>query len=89
VHAAPEDWCGPLYQTANRLAHLYWFNEVVGVDAWLVHLLFTNDRRSPTSVQTWTAELETADRVLGLPQQVARAGHIFLEAGQRSDLIDV
>lgn len=36
----PEDWCGRLYQSANRLAHVYWLREQ-SVRAWLVHLLFT------------------------------------------------
>ena len=34
----PEDWCGRLYQSANRLAHLCWLQSL-GVSAWLVHLL--------------------------------------------------
>jgi len=31
-------WTGPLYQNANRLAHVYWLG-AQGVRAWLVHLL--------------------------------------------------
>jgi hypothetical protein len=34
VDQSLETWCGPLYQTANRLAHLYWFNQVVRTRAW-------------------------------------------------------
>ena len=42
------DWTGPLYQSANRLAHLYFFREVAGVPAWLVNVYFLNDSHSPT-----------------------------------------
>jgi hypothetical protein len=39
----PERWCGPLYQTANRLARLHWLTKL-GVRAWFVHLLFFTTR---------------------------------------------
>jgi hypothetical protein len=45
----PQNWCGRLYQSANRLAHLYWLLEQ-GVKTWLVHLLFTDDSHGPTTV---------------------------------------
>ena len=45
-------WTGPLYQNANRLAHLYWL-ESRGVQAWLVHLLFTGDPHGPTTEDEW------------------------------------
>lgn len=80
-------WCGRLYQTANRLAHLYWLNEVVGVRAWLVHLLFVNDPHSRTSAQQWTAEIRAADAELGLTGPVTGAGHVLLDAGNRDELV--
>lgn len=45
-------WCGPLYQSANRLAHLTWLRSL-GVRAWLVHLLFLDDPHSPTGAGEW------------------------------------
>lgn len=83
----PSRWTGRLYQTANRLAHLYWLNEVVNTRAWLVHLLFVNDPRTPTSRQEWAEALKQADRELGLRGPAPRAGHVFLEAGNRAELV--
>ena len=41
------DWTGPLYQSANRIAHLYFFTEIVQIEAWLVNVYFTNDHLLP------------------------------------------
>jgi hypothetical protein len=84
----PELWCGPLYQTANRLAHLYWLNEVAGVDAWLVHLLFSGDPRSPTTPQEWHTAVAAANEELGIVADIPRAGHVILAAGARDELLD-
>jgi len=46
-------WMGRMYQAANRLAHLYWLREVLGVRAWLVHLLFVGDPHGPTTRDQW------------------------------------
>jgi hypothetical protein len=87
VQHGPDVWCGSLYQTANRLAHLYWLNEVAHVDAWLVHLLFTGDPRTPTTAEDWQTALRAADEELGLPAKVPRAGHVILPAGTRDELL--
>jgi len=42
------DWTGPLYQSANRFAHLYFFREIANVPAWFVNIYFLNDPHSPT-----------------------------------------
>ena len=34
---------GPLYQFPNRLAHLYFFREIVKVPAWLVNVCYLDD----------------------------------------------
>jgi hypothetical protein len=80
-------WCGPLYQTANRLAHLHWLRDVIGVQAWFVHLLFVDDPHTPTSVATWERTLAAADKLLGLPESVPGAGHVFLEHGTDDELV--
>jgi len=72
-------WMGPLYQTANRLAHAYWLRERVGMQAWVVHLLFTGDLRS-TTTQEWDAALAKASKELGLPTEVPSAVHVVLPA---------
>ena len=60
------DWTGPLYQSANRLAHLYFFREIANVPAWLVNIYFMNDLHSPTDLNTWHKELEMIKVELGL-----------------------
>ncbi len=73
-----ELWMGPLYQTANRLAHAYWLREHVGVQAWVVHLLFTDDPRAKTTAAEWKTALAKASKELGLPAQVPGAVHVVL-----------
>lgn len=87
VGKTPGDWCGPLYQTANRLAHLQWLRSL-GVRAWLVHLLFLADPIGPTDAATWENALAEANEQLGLDGIVVDgAGHILLGAGTREELL--
>lgn len=79
-------WRGPLYQNANRLAHLCWLRSR-GVAAWLVHFLFVDDPRSPTTRHEWEETIEEAERSLGLAgRSVPGAAHVFLPAGKRDEL---
>jgi hypothetical protein len=81
-----DSWTGPLYQNANRLAMLLWLRQR-GVDAWLVHLLFTEDRRSSTTVEQWQKALASADETLGLNGiDVPWAAHVTLPAGTYAEL---
>jgi hypothetical protein len=92
----PGRWIGPLdetrpssslYQTANRLAHLYWLREVVDRPAWLVHVLFVNDPTNrPTSREDWEHALRWADARLGLHEASPYAGHAFLSGREASEL---
>ncbi len=80
-------WRGPLYQNANRLAHLCWLRSR-GIDAWLVHLLFAGDPHGPTTDDEWKQALAEADVTLGLTGlRIAGAGHVFLPAGRRDGLL--
>jgi len=80
------DWSGPLYQSANRLAHLCWLRSL-GVRAWLVHLPFVDDPHKPTSVAEWTAALGTANRELGLDGlTVDGTAHVLLRVGSTPGL---
>ncbi len=75
-----EEWCGRLYQSANRLAHLEWLRSR-GVDAWLVHLLFTGDPHSPTTEDEWHEAIREADEELGIAAvDIPHAGHVILPA---------
>lgn len=63
----PRDWLTPYYQLANRLAYLYFFNEVLRVPTWLVLANFVNDRtHKPTSLSTWRAYQPQLLRALGI-----------------------
>lgn len=44
---------GGLYQMANRIAHLYFFREVLGIDAWFVNLCFVDDPHCRTTQREW------------------------------------
>lgn len=70
--AVPEfaDWTGPLYQSANRLAHLYFLRQVAGVPAWLVNLYFLNDPYKPTTLKEWGIGLRRVKHELGLNEIV-------------------
>jgi len=81
---APRDaerWLGPLYQTANRLAHLCWLREQ-GVEAWFVHLLFLDDRSyTPASRADWGDGLRRMEQDFGLELSTLEwVGHAFLPA---------
>jgi hypothetical protein len=83
------DWTGALYQSANRLAHLYFFRKVMGVPAWLVNVYFINDPYSPTSRSEWEAALVGVKAQLGLAGiSVPHAADLLLEAGPRGELLE-
>jgi len=72
------DWYGPLYQSANRLAHLYFLREIIKVPAWLVHVCFVADPRTPTPVDAWRPALAVAEKQLGLSVPPPFATTVFL-----------
>jgi hypothetical protein len=76
-----EPWLERYYQSANRYAHLHWLREL-GVEAWLTHLLFLDDRtHKPTSRVAWDAELPPIKRDLGVADRaIPHAADVFLPA---------
>lgn len=81
------DWTGALYQSANRLAHLYFFREIMNVPAWLVNLYFLNDPHSPTDLEEWQKQLKKVKAELGISGSgISYIADIFLEARDRSEL---
>ena len=81
------DWTGPLYQMANRLAHLYFFREIVRVPAWLVNVYFVDDPHSPTALEDWRLALSDVKTELGLtPAASPYTGDVFPEAKERWEL---
>ena len=73
-------WLNDYYQLANRLAHLYFFRKV-GINAWLVLLLFTNDWK-PTSQEQWEREFSNIWTRLGLPAKHEWIGQVFMEVSK-------
>lgn len=70
LHAKPlMPWSGPLYQTANRLAHLRFLTDQ-NVSAQLVFVYFVgdSDMQGPTSADEWRGALRVARHMLGLPR---------------------
>jgi hypothetical protein len=50
----PKAWMERYYQLANRLAFLRFMNEDLGIETWLVLMLFVDDRsHQPTSLEAW------------------------------------
>jgi hypothetical protein len=83
------NWLGPLYQYANRLAHLYFFRQCLHIDAWLINVYFTDDLTShnPTSKAVWEKELPSVKRELGFSGSSIQWVHdVFLPARDRSEL---
>jgi hypothetical protein len=71
--------CGCLYQTANRIAHLYFLREVLGVEAWLVNVCFVDDPYCRTTQMEWELGMAEAKKNLGI-SNVPFAADVFLPA---------
>lgn len=84
------DWLGPLYQYANRLAHVFFLREVCQIDAWLVNLCFVDDPHRPTSLERWQQQLSAIKKQLGFSdKRVPFAVDVFLRARARDELLRV
>lgn len=78
------DWTGPLYQYANRLAHLYFLRRVAGIPTWLVNLCFAGDPHRPTPVMVWKEELRCVKALLGLGERtIPYCADVILDAAGR------
>jgi hypothetical protein len=73
-------WTGDLYQYANRLAHLFFFKEVLRLDAWLVNVYFLNDPHSPTGRDQWIKAIQLLKRAAGLPLSIPYCADVLLDA---------
>jgi len=75
-------WTGPLYQTANRFAYLYFLRTCLGIKAWLAHRLFVSDPTHPptraTTEEQWEVILDSTSVELGLPPTVEHYSHLYL-----------
>jgi len=48
------------------LAHLLFFREIAGVNAWLANIYFLNDPHSPTGLEEWQNRLKKVKKELGI-----------------------
>lgn len=62
-------WTAPYYQVCNRLGHLYWMNEIVKVNCWLVWFFITDDSEweDRANILQWRQYLGKVYREIGLP----------------------
>jgi hypothetical protein len=74
------DWSGALYQSANRVTHLYFLRERLKRPAWLVNLYFLNDPIGPADRAAWNSALRAVKSSLGLEAPVPFAVDVFLPA---------
>ena len=74
------DWLGPLYQSANRIAHLYFLLERCGIPAWLVNVYFINDPYRPTALAEWEGAVKNVKTGLGVRGPVRNAMDLYLPA---------
>jgi len=74
------DWTGRLYQSANRYSCLYFLRQIAKAKAFLVNVYFVGDPRTPTSRESWDAEIESVNRELGLVREVPYSAAVFLKA---------
>jgi hypothetical protein len=89
LRARPDaDWLGPLYQYANRLAHVYFLRKICGRPAFLANLCFLNDKRSPP-LAAWESQLRVYKEQLGFPNGIPYSVDVFLPARPRSELLSV
>ncbi len=73
------DWTGRLYQSANRLAHLYLLCHIMKIPTWLVNVYFTEDPHSSTIRAQWDEFLPTVKDEMGLAEiEVPNVISIFL-----------
>ncbi|MBV9437615.1 MAG: hypothetical protein JOZ44_16265 [Acidobacteria bacterium] len=79
------NWLGPLYQSANRLAYLYFLREVARVPCFLANIYFIDDPRSPTQLEQWKVALREAACALGLPAEIAFCKSVFLPANPQGN----
>jgi hypothetical protein len=84
------DWYTQYYQSANRLAHLYFLREIAKVPAWLANIYFVGDNSHvPTLRAEWDQKIDEVERCLGLTKvSVPYTGSVFLTAKEIRTLDD-
>lgn len=77
-------WHSPLYQMANRLAHLHFLAGINGKDAYLVFVHFADapDVKAPVSREAWTGAIRLARKCFGLTNSALarRVADVIIDA---------
>lgn len=86
----PDSWLGSLYQSANRIAHVFFLRETLGCEAVMVNVCFTEDVsiKRPTTKEEWAAAKGVFREALKL-DKVATPWlvDLVLEAPRREELL--
>jgi len=72
------DWTGPLYQSANRIAHLFFIRQRLNRPCFLLNLYLVADPYRPTAQAEWDKALQAVHQELGLSQPVPGLLEVFL-----------
>lgn len=81
----PHDW-NNFYQYANRLAHLYFLREMLGMKAHMVFVYFCNDHTHiPTTCEQWQGALTLQKNLMGLNRHLLGkyVHEVFLDVSRR------
>jgi hypothetical protein len=76
------DWLGRLYQSAIRMACLFFLREIGKVDAFLANVYFSGDPRFPTRRREWDEGIGAVSEELGIASPVPYTASVFLEAAR-------
>jgi hypothetical protein len=77
---ASGEWLGPLYQSANRIAHLFLLLKKLRAPAWLVNLYLLDDPIGPATRADWEREVTMVKAQLGLTKPVPNMIEVYLPA---------
>jgi hypothetical protein len=66
---------------------LYWWRQVIEAPAWLVNVYFVRDPDAPTTHEQWEVALGETREALGLHTPPPHTASVFLEAGDRQELL--
>lgn len=84
----PSSWMGALYQSANRIAHVYFLRERLGLDAVMVNVCFIDDPRRPTTAESWNnAKIDFRKRLQLNEAVTPWLVDVFLSAAAREELL--
>lgn len=82
------EWLGSLYQSANRIAHIYFLRERAGVDARMLNVCFEADPHRATTRDEWTTAHIAFKESLGVDStSMPWLAELHLQAGTRAELL--